>query len=69
MTAPVLGRVEYEVRDVEGKLIFTTPEQWLAEGRANARKEKTGQDADVFKVQRISSTGGEYMIAAPNKGE
>lgn len=39
MTAPVLGRVVYEVRAVDGSLIFTTPEQWLAEGRANARKE------------------------------
>lgn len=69
MTPPVFGRVFFEVRDVEGGLIDTTAERWQAEARARNRKERTGQDVDVFEVKRISSTRGEYVIAAPKQGE
>ena len=69
MTPPVFGRVFFEVRDVDGALIDTAPDRWQAEARARNRKERTGKDADVFKVERITSTRGEYVIAAPNQGE
>ena len=69
MTPPVFGRVFFEVRDVDGGLIDTTAERWQAEARGRNRKERTGQDVDVFEVKRVSSTRGEYVIAAPKQGE
>lgn len=69
MNPQPFGRVFYEVRDVDGALIASAPERWLAEARSRNRKETTGKDADVFKVERITSTRGEYVIAAPKKGE
>ena len=59
------GRVVYEVRDVEGGLIAKTPDLWQAESRARNRKERTGLDADVFKVERVKSTRGEFVIVRP----
>ena len=69
MTPPVFGRVFFEVRDVDRALIDTAPDRWQAEARSRNRKERTGKDADVFEVKRISSTRGEYVIAAPKQGE
>lgn len=68
MTPPVFGRVFYEVRDVDGALIDTTVLQWQAEAIARNLKERVGYDADVFEVKRVSSTRGEYVIAAPKQG-
>ena len=34
-----------------------------------AAKAEFGKIADVFEVKRISSTRGEYVIAAPKQGE
>lgn len=69
MTPPVFGRVFFEVRDVDGALIGTTVLQWQAEAIARNLKERVGYDADVFEVKRVSSTRGEYVIAAPKQGE
>lgn len=65
MTPPVFGRTFFEIRGVDGELIGTSAERWQAEARARNRKERTGLDADVFESKRVSSTRGEYVIAAP----